>query len=64
MDDQVVRMQRMLEEHPQIEIKHFRHPMFHFRAVWYDTGLRHEISAGELEDLLDMLEERLEGTST
>ncbi len=59
--DQVVRMQRMLVEHPQIEITHFRHPMWHYRAVWYDHALRREISAGALEDLLDMLEERLEG---
>ena len=51
----------MLEAHPQIKIKHFRHPMWHYQAVWYDSALRREITAGELEDLLDMLEERLEG---
>jgi hypothetical protein len=46
-------MQRLLEDHPRLEITHFRHPMRHYRCVWYDAGLRREIAAGELGDLID-----------
>ena len=31
--DQVLRMQRLLEDHPHLEITHFRHAMWHYTAV-------------------------------
>ena len=59
--DQVVRLRKMLEEHPDVEVTHFRHPRWHFRATRYDSGLRREICNADLGLLLDQLGERLAG---
>ncbi len=54
-EDLLLRMRRLLEGHPYIEITHFRHPMWHYTCFWYDAGIRREITAGELGDLIDMV---------
>jgi len=58
--DQVRRLQRLREDHPHLEITHFRHPSWHYRCVWYDGGLRREVCAGELGDLIDLVREALD----
>lgn len=50
--DQVLRLRMLLEAHPYVEVTHFRFPLWHFRAVWYDAGIRREICAGDLIDLV------------
>jgi hypothetical protein len=62
-EDQVARMQQLLEAHPYLEITHFRHPMWHFRCIWFDAGLRREITAGELGDLIDLVLDALNRSS-
>lgn len=54
-EDQVLRMRRLLEDHPHLVITHFRHPMWHYTCVWYDAGIRREICAAELGDLIDLV---------
>ncbi len=58
--DQVKRLWAFDEAHPEVEVTHFRDPVWHYRAVWYDQGLRREITAPELRELLDTLESQLD----
>jgi hypothetical protein len=57
--DQVLRLRAILETFPHVTITHVREQWM-FYAVWYDHGVRQEVRAGELRDLLDDVLERLD----
>lgn len=58
-EDQVKRKLRLLADHPQLVITHYQHPQWHYTCVWYDGGIRREIAAGELRELIDLVLEAL-----
>ncbi len=57
--DQVVRLQQLRADHPHLEITHSRSPEWRYTCVWYSGGLRREVTAGELRDLIDLVREAL-----